>query len=61
MILGFYMPISIFVILWLVSRLSEASYQLDQAQRDRDSIARSLATRFSSTEGHSIDERQSHE
>jgi hypothetical protein len=46
MILGFYVPISIFVILWPVSRLSEANYQLDQAQRDRDSFARSLATRF---------------
>jgi hypothetical protein len=35
MVLGFYVPISIFAILWLASGPKEVRYQLDRARHER--------------------------
>jgi hypothetical protein len=56
MILGLYVPISIFVILWLGSRLKEVRYQLDRARHERDAYACTLDV-LTPGEGQAADER----
>jgi hypothetical protein len=40
--LGLYVPVSIFVILWLASLLKEVRYQLDRSRHERDVYACTL-------------------